>query len=97
MVVNQKDLGRNSLVYPDVDLHNWTGNFYCLPIRSYDINGSPWLTGLLLQKTDSKKGQYKRFGAFSVNGEGVCQELRSPTNLCDELYEDASQRTITLI
>ena len=86
VVVDQKNFGTHFWIYPDLRLHTLSAQIYCLPVRGMLTKGKLWLFGLVLQRTESAKGQCKRFGTFSTWGRACWKAFHLPPNI-EELIE----------
>lgn len=87
-------------VSADIDADDIGGIFYCLPLQTSTGPIYSWIYGLVLRSTGSRKGTYQRFGTFSLKGSEARHAFAAQENenlLQDDLYEDAEQRTLTLI
>jgi hypothetical protein len=98
--VNNKRMGINSSVSPDVGDYDLGGKFYCMPIHSYSHDGKPWISGLVIQPVGRTRGTYTRFGYFYVCESENCQLFEASEKESQrkaELYEDADQLIFTII
>ena len=71
---------------------------YILPIRSYDLDNTPWINCLVLDPAPQGNGTYERIGHCAVYGEKSCSVLNKSQACNDKsLYENANGETIVLI
>lgn len=71
---------------------------YVLPIRSSDIEDTPWLSCLVLYAAPQGNGTYERIGTCDFHKEEVCSVLKQSEAITDKsLYENANGETIVLI
>ena len=94
------DLDSDDDINPDVHVYDVDGTYYCLPIRSYFGNNGPTLEGLVLRRTGLDRGQYVRYGRFSVRASENCSlfQIQEEEDLLESgLYQDVHQRNFTII
>lgn len=62
---------------------------FCMPFRDYILQGKRRISGLLLEPTNAKRGQYRRVGLFVTSGNGcTLLETAAYDDASRELYED---------
>ena len=96
----------SSSVGADVGTDPIDGIFYCLPLKFNSLsektageNGYSLMSGLILRPS-GRKGTYRRFGVFCIDGWMARQAFtdhETANPLQSHLYDDARQQTLVLI